>query len=69
MIHIHIHMIYTSIGMDPDLECVTLWRDRDYLNKFEGRQDLLDYAAAEGIPGTLSFVSGRICRTTVNYMI
>lgn len=38
------------LGMDPTLECVTLWRDRDYLNKFEGRQDLIDYATAKGIP-------------------
>jgi len=38
------------LGMDPTLECVTLWRDREYLAKFEGRQDLLDYATSRGIP-------------------
>mmetsp|Transcript_5160 Transcript_5160/g.7268 ORF Transcript_5160/g.7268 Transcript_5160/m.7268 type:complete len:452 (+) Transcript_5160:121-1476(+) len=38
------------LGMDPKLECITLWRDREYLAKFEGRQDLLDYAALRGIP-------------------
>ena len=38
------------LGMDPTLQCVTLWRDREYLGKFEGRQDLLDYATSKGIP-------------------
>mmetsp|Transcript_24437 Transcript_24437/g.73337 ORF Transcript_24437/g.73337 Transcript_24437/m.73337 type:complete len:465 (+) Transcript_24437:123-1517(+) len=38
------------LGMDPNLECVTLWREPEYLAKFEGRQDLLDYAAQHGIP-------------------
>ena len=38
------------LGMDANLECVTLWREPEYLAKFEGRQDLLDYAAAHGIP-------------------
>ena len=40
------------LGMDPDIECVTLWRDRDYLDKFEGRRDLLDYAEQQGIEVT-----------------
>ncbi len=38
------------LGMDPTLTCVTLWRDREYLNRFEGRQDLIDYATEHGIP-------------------
>jgi argininosuccinate synthase len=38
------------LGMDPTLQCVTLWRQREYLEKFEGRQDLIDYASAHGIP-------------------
>ena len=38
------------LGMDPSLECVTLWRDREYLAKFEGRQDLIDFAESKGIP-------------------
>lgn len=38
------------LGMDPKLQCVTLWREPEYLAKFEGRQDLLDYAAKHGIP-------------------
>lgn len=40
------------LGMDPDINCVTLWRDRDYLDKFEGRRDLLDYAEQHGIEVT-----------------
>ena len=40
------------LAMAPDIQCVTLWRDRDYLAKFEGRQDLLDYAESQGIPVT-----------------
>lgn len=38
------------LGMDPTLNCVTLWRDPEYLAKFEGRQDLIDYATAQNIP-------------------
>ena len=38
------------LGMDPTLNCVTLWRDREYLDRFEGRQDLIDYATEHGIP-------------------
>jgi len=38
------------LGMDATLDCVTLWRDPEYLAKFEGRQDLIDYATAHGIP-------------------
>ena len=38
------------LGMDPNLQCVTLWRESEYLAKFEGRQDLLDYAASHNIP-------------------
>jgi hypothetical protein len=26
------------------------WRDPSFFNKFQGRNDLLDYAAAKGIP-------------------
>jgi hypothetical protein len=26
------------LGMDPTLQCITLWRQREYLEKFEGRQ-------------------------------
>ena len=33
------------LGMDPNLKCVTLWREPEYLAKFEGRQDLLEFGA------------------------
>jgi argininosuccinate synthase len=38
------------LGMEPNIQCVTLWRDPEYLSIFEGRQDLLDYAEKQGIP-------------------
>ena len=38
------------LGMDARLKCVTLWREREYLERFQGRQDLLDYATSHGIP-------------------
>ena len=38
------------LAMAPDIECVTLWRDREYLDKFKGRLDLIDYAESENIP-------------------
>jgi len=36
--------------MDPTLTCVTMWRDPEYLETFQGRLDLIDYAEREGIP-------------------
>jgi len=38
------------LGMDPTLTCVTMWRDPEYLETFQGRLDLIDYAEREGIP-------------------
>jgi argininosuccinate synthase len=38
------------LAMAPDIECVTLWRDREYLDKFQGRLDLIDYAESMNIP-------------------
>mmetsp|Transcript_1286 Transcript_1286/g.1527 ORF Transcript_1286/g.1527 Transcript_1286/m.1527 type:complete len:461 (-) Transcript_1286:1272-2654(-) len=38
------------LGMDPNLECVTLWRDPDYCEEFQGRTDLIEYAQKIGIP-------------------
>jgi len=37
------------LGMDPKLECVTLWREPDYCAKFPGRGELLEYATSHGI--------------------
>ena len=38
------------LGMDPSLKCVTLWRDPTYCDRFQGRQDLIDYASQFNIP-------------------
>ena len=42
------------LGMDATIDCVTLWRDPEYLERFKGRIDLLEYAEAEGIPVSAS---------------
>eukprot|EP00514_Thraustochytrium_sp_LLF1b_P000961 CAMPEP_0184521838 /NCGR_PEP_ID=MMETSP0198_2-20121128/7926_1 /TAXON_ID=1112570 /ORGANISM="Thraustochytrium sp., Strain LLF1b" /LENGTH=444 /DNA_ID=CAMNT_0026912553 /DNA_START=191 /DNA_END=1525 /DNA_ORIENTATION=- len=38
------------LGMNPHLNCVTLWREPEYCEKFQGRQDLIDYASQFNIP-------------------
>eukprot|EP00808_Paulinella_micropora_P012760 g20373.t1 len=38
------------LAMDPKLQIVTLWRDPTYCKKFKGRQDLIEFAKASGIP-------------------
>jgi len=40
------------LGMDPNIQCVTLWRDPVYCEKFPGRQELLEYATSKGIQVT-----------------
>lgn len=42
------------LGMDPNIQCVTLWRDPVYCEKFPGRQELLEYATSKGIQVTVS---------------
>ena len=37
-------------ALDPTIQCVTLWRDPEYLAKFKGRPDLIDFATKHGIP-------------------
>jgi len=37
-------------ALDPSIQCVTLWRDPEYLEKFKGRPDLIDFATQHGIP-------------------
>jgi hypothetical protein len=50
------------LGMDPTLTCVTMWRDPEYLETFQGRLDLIDYAEREGIPvSATKKVSFRYC--------
>jgi len=34
----------------PDIKIISPWKDREFLNMFKGRTDLLNYAAAHGIP-------------------
>jgi len=38
------------LGMDSNLQAITPWREPEYFNRFEGRQDLIDYATANEIP-------------------
>jgi len=37
------------LAKDPNIQCVTLWRDPAYCSKFQGRLDLIDYASQHGI--------------------
>jgi argininosuccinate synthase len=38
-----------ALALDASLEMVAPWRDPEFLEKFKGRKDLLEYAAAHGI--------------------
>jgi len=38
------------LGMDPNLTAITPWREPEYFKRFEGRQDLIDYATQQEIP-------------------
>lgn len=37
-------------ALKPDVKVIAPWRDPEFIAKFVGRKDLLDYAAAKGIP-------------------
>ena len=37
-------------ALKPDVKVIAPWRDPEFIQKFVGRKDLLDYAAAKGIP-------------------
>lgn len=37
-------------ALKPDVKVIAPWRDPDFIAKFVGRKDLLDYAASKGIP-------------------
>lgn len=39
-------------ALQPSIKVLAPWRDPAFYHKFKGRQDLLDYAAANGIPVT-----------------
>lgn len=38
------------LGMDPTLKPITPWREPEYFERFEGRQDLIKYATLHNIP-------------------
>jgi argininosuccinate synthase len=40
----------TAAALAPDLEIIAPWRDARYRNDFPGRQEMIDYCAAKGIP-------------------
>lgn len=37
-------------ALKPDIKVISPWKDREFLNTFKGRTDLLKYAAANNIP-------------------
>jgi argininosuccinate synthase len=37
-------------ALDPTLTAIVPWRDPEFYNRFQGRSDLLEYAAKHGIP-------------------
>ncbi|MFZ2340060.1 MAG: argininosuccinate synthase [Bacteroidales bacterium] len=37
-------------ALKPDIKVIAPWKDREFLEKFKGRTDLLKYAAAKNIP-------------------
>lgn len=39
-------------ALKPDVEVIAPWRLKEFFERFAGRKDLLDYAAAKGIPVT-----------------
>lgn len=38
--------------INPEIRCISPWRLPEFFNRFQGRNDLLDYAAEKGIPVT-----------------
>jgi argininosuccinate synthase len=40
----------TFAALDPRLQAIVPWRDPAFFNKFQGRGDLLEYAALHGVP-------------------
>lgn len=37
-------------ALDPKIQAIVPWRDPEFYNRFRGRSDLLEYAAARGVP-------------------
>ena len=44
-------------AIQPSIKVIAPWRDPKFFQRFAGRNDLLDYAAATGIPVTSTKVS------------
>ena len=40
------------LAINPKIQVIAPWRIPEFYNRFQGRSDLLDYAAATGIPVT-----------------
>lgn len=40
------------LAINPKIQVIAPWRISEFYNRFQGRSDLLDYAAATGIPVT-----------------
>jgi argininosuccinate synthase len=40
----------TASALAPDLEVIAPWRDERFRNQFPGRQEMIEYCAAKGIP-------------------
>jgi argininosuccinate synthase len=51
------------LTIDPKISIIAPWRLKEFCDKFQGRKDLLDYAAAKGIPVTVN------ASQTVNFVI
>ncbi len=45
---VRFELAYAALA--PDLEVVSPWKEREFLERFKGRPDLLAYAAEHGIP-------------------
>ena len=45
---VRFELAYAALA--PDLEVVSPWKEREFLDRFKGRRDLLAYAAEHGIP-------------------
>ena len=45
---VRFELAYAALA--PDLEIISPWKEREFLERFEGRPDLLAYAAEHGIP-------------------
>ncbi|MCJ1471642.1 hypothetical protein MMC13_000282 [Lambiella insularis] len=41
-----------AYALQPSIKIIAPWRESSFFNKFQGRNDLLDYAAGKGIPVT-----------------